>query len=116
MFLALHHIHTTNIALCTFIGLWVMFLDPADDAFAKGFTLSLSGAPVAGFIVALIGVSILVPFPFWAMDKARGSAKGAAKEVCKSWEAVIQLTLDETYVRLRLVRLHSFPEFFELVA
>merc|ERR1719472_369982 len=66
-------------ALCTFLGLWMMFMDPSDDAFAKGFTLSMRGAPVAGMIVAIVGVSgavlvSMVPYPFWAMEKARDSA------------------------------------------
>merc|ERR1719217_1284222 len=81
-------------ALCTFLGLWMMFMDPADDAFSKGFTLSAKGAPVAGFIVAIVGVTSavmvsMVPFPFWAMDKARASARGIAKELCETWTAVI---------------------------
>merc|ERR1719409_1853753 len=82
------------IGLVTFIGLWMMFLDPGQDAFASGFTLSLSGAPVAGFIVAVIGVTSavvvsMVPYPYWAMEKAQGSARGIAKELCETWAAVI---------------------------
>merc|ERR1719487_315855 len=81
-------------ALCTFLGLWMMFMDPADDAFAKGFTLTAKGAPVAGFIVAIVGVTSavimsMVLYPYWAMEKARGSASGVAKELWESWVAVV---------------------------
>jgi hypothetical protein len=82
-------------SLVTFMGLWMMFMEPNEDAFAKGFTLSLKGAPLAGMIVAFVGVSSAVmvsmlPFPFWAMNKARSTSRSVAKELCESWESVIE--------------------------
>jgi hypothetical protein len=49
---------------------------------------------VAGFIVAVVGVTSavivsFVPYPYYAMDNARGGAKGIAKELCETWAAVI---------------------------
>lgn len=89
------------IGLVNFIGLWMMFLDPGYDTFANGFTPCLLGAPVAGLIVAVIGVKraiivSMVPYPYWAMDKAPATARGIAKEPSEMWTAVVDFYCAET--------------------
>ena len=82
------------IGLVAFIGLWMMFLDPGNDAFDNGCMLSLSGTTVAGFIVAVVGITravivCMLPYPYWALEKAQDSARGIAKELCETLVAVI---------------------------
>ena len=61
-----------------------MFLDPGNDAFDNGCMLSLSGATVAGFIVAVVGITravivCMVPYPFWALEKAQGGVQDSCE-------------------------------------
>jgi hypothetical protein len=85
---------TQIFALCTFVWYWMAFMEPNEDKFSKKFTIRADGVAVAGLVVACAGclgavfVS-MVPYPMWAMTKARAAAKGVADELCATWTTVI---------------------------
>jgi len=85
---------TQIFALCTFVWYWMAFMEPGSEKFSKNFTIRADGVAVAGLIVACFGclgaVAVsMVPYPMWAMTKARSSATGICRELCETWEAVI---------------------------
>merc|ERR1719409_1420773 len=76
---------TQIFALCTFMWYWMAFMEPSEDKFSKKFTIRGDGVAVAGLIVATAGclgavLVSMVPYPMWAMTKARSSAEGIARE------------------------------------
>jgi len=85
---------TQIFALATFVWYWMAFMEPSEEAFSKNFKIKADGVAVAGLVVACAGTLgavfvSFVPYPMWAMTKARSASRGVAKELCETWEAVI---------------------------
>jgi hypothetical protein len=66
------------------------FLDPTPVAFSTGFSLRLTGPAVSAFLMSSIGAGMaiictLLPFPLFALDKARTSATSLCDSISKTW-------------------------------
>lgn len=73
---------------CYFI---MSFLNPAPVPFSTGFSLRLTGPAVSAFLMSSIGAGMailctLLPFPLFALDKARTSATSLVADISKAWD------------------------------
>jgi hypothetical protein len=73
---------------CYFI---MSFLNPAPVPFSTGFSLRLTGPAVSAFLMSSIGAGMailctLLPFPLFALDKARTSATSLVADISNAWD------------------------------
>jgi hypothetical protein len=83
---------------CYFI---MSFLNPAPVPFSTGFSLRLTGPAVSAFLMSSIGAGMavictLMPFPLFALDKARTSAVDLTSGISAAWNAAAAAIMSPT--------------------
>jgi len=81
---------TAIFALSTWVWFWMAFLEPTPDNFSAGFQIRLRGTAINNLIQCGVGclvaiLATLIPYPIWAIDKAKKTASEVDEALIYTW-------------------------------